>query len=193
MARSITAWWALAVVWALAGLLPACDCGDDDDTSPGGEVEGEGEGEGQVVHPGAAEVCNGRYEDCDFVADDGVALTDYWGDADGDGYVGGWAGRLCNDPGAEYVTRGGDCHDGLTAYNPAAAEVCDGGDNVCDGLIDDGLVFTDYWGDADGDTHGEGWAGRLCSDPGVPEVCDAIDNGCDGRIDRSGRTVRVKA
>ena len=46
-------------------------------------------------------------------------------------------------------------------------EVCDGEDNDCDGLTDEGLT-------------------NACGDCGVPtprEVCDGVDNDCDGTID----------
>lgn len=34
-----------------------------------------------------------------------------------------------------------DCNDGLRSANPAAQEICDGWDNDCDGLIDEGCVL----------------------------------------------------
>jgi hypothetical protein len=46
----------------------------------------------------------------------------------------------CADPGPPWVTAGGDCHDGSTTYHPGAPELCDGGDNDCDGLVDQGGV-----------------------------------------------------
>ncbi len=84
-------------------------------------------------------------------------------DADGDGYT-----PFC-----------GDCDDAEAGLNPAAAEVCDGVDNDCDGVSDEGF-------DADGDGYG---ACVDCDDgdasvsPGASEVCDGIDNDCSGAVD----------
>jgi len=91
-----------------------------------------------------------------------------WGqaqDLDGDGY----------SPCA------GDCDDASMAIHPAAAEVCDGRDTDCDGIV----PGSEY--DADGD----GVAGcGDCNDadplryPGNQEGCDGIDNDCNGVPDQ---------
>jgi hypothetical protein len=49
----------------------------------------------------------------------------------------------------------GDCDDNNAAVNPAATEICNGIDDDCNGL-DDGLVFLNYYVDADGDGFGAG-------------------------------------
>jgi hypothetical protein len=48
----------------------------------------------------------------------------------------------------------GDCDDNNAAINPAALEVCNGIDDDCNGLTDDGLTFVTYYADADGDGYG---------------------------------------
>jgi len=80
----------------------------------------------------------------------------------------------------------GDCNDQDAPIHPAATEVCNGTDDNCDGVVDEGF-------DADGDGHttcgadGEpGTPDDDCDDsdadinPTVGEVvCDDVDNDCD--------------
>ncbi len=98
---------------------------------------------------------------------------------------------------------GDDCNDTSAAAHPGALEVCDGIDNNCDGVTDDGC-------DADKDGYcaltativaggfGAGTAcfnqvaagaGTDCNDtnatiyPGKTEMCDGVDNNCNGQVD----------
>jgi len=81
------------------------------------------------INPGAAEVCNGIDDDCDTAVDEGGVCTGECTDDDGDGFSveGGNCGRV-------------DCNDDNENVNPGADEVCDGLDNDCDNLVDEGNV-----------------------------------------------------
>ena len=85
-------------------------------------------------------------------------------DADGDGF-----------------TSVDDCDDGDAAINPGAEEACDGVDNNCDGVTDEGVLSTWYPdGDADGYGTSEG-AVEACE---APEGFSALGEDCDDADDR---------
>jgi hypothetical protein len=96
------------------------------------------------VSPAATEYCDALDddEDCDGLADDddpsvSASTFDTWYvDGDGDGYGGSSTLDACDIP-SGYIAADGDCDDTDGAISPAAAEVCDGVDNDCDGTIDD--------------------------------------------------------
>lgn len=87
-----------------------------------------------------AEICNGKDDDGDGLIDEGLPVGGPLVDADMDGFV------LCPPtggcpPGFPACV---DCNDSLSAIHPGAQEVCNGLDDDCDGLIDEGF-------DSDGD------------------------------------------
>ncbi len=170
------------------------DCNDDD----------------PAIHPGATEICDGKDNDCDGRTDPpGLAdCTLAYVDADKDGYGDPATVRcLCGVDTANLVPDGTDCNDGDPAIHPGAAEVCNGADDDCDGLTDDGPDRGGcqvYHADADLDGWGSvvdgpclchpdgGWVttkGGDCADddparnPSVAELCNHIDDDCDGLTD----------
>ncbi len=154
------------------------DCDDTDNT----------------VYPGAPELCDGQDNNCD-----GILPTDEI-DNDSDGYV-----ECTFDPavweGSSNVVGGDDCDDNDINNYPGNTEVCDGQDNNCDGVIDEGVQNT-YYADTDSDGFGDPGNSTMactapagfitdntdCDDtdntiyPGAPELCDGQDNNCDGTL-----------
>jgi hypothetical protein len=125
------------------------------------------------VHPGGAEICNGKDDNCDGRIDEGF-------DKDGDGY-----------PTCAANGRPADCDDNDPKVNPGAPEICNEKDDNCDGKIDEGFdkdndgYFTCKHGDKEPD----------CDDndgtvnPGAAEICDTKDNNCNGKIDELPATL----
>jgi hypothetical protein len=126
-------------------------------------------------------------------------------DSDKDGYTDGTTKVSCEKPSDEYVSSAtaGDCNDEDNQINPGRTEICDGIDNNCNGLIDEGVKLV-FYKDLDGDGYTDGttqvgcsapWGYVLsatsgdCNDndpnvnPGKTEICDGKDNNCNGQID----------
>jgi hypothetical protein len=110
------------------------------------------------VNPAATEICNEIDDDCDGDIDEDV-LSEWYLDADSDGYGTGTAVEACAAPTSAYVADDGDCDDTDTDYNPGATEGCDGEDYDCDG-------------DVDNDGDGDGYADSSCGG----DDCDDSDS-----------------
>ncbi len=104
------------------------------------------------VNPGAVEVCDGLDDNCDGSVDEGV-LSTFYADADRDGYGDASETVLACSPSAGFVADNTDCSDGLAFVHPGAPEFCDGIDEDCDGVADNGVLITWYL-DADSDGYG---------------------------------------
>ncbi len=158
------------------------------------------------VFPGATEVCDGIDQNCDDAIDEGVTNT-FYQDFDVDGFGNPEVTvQACEAP-EGYIPSGTDCNDAEASAFPGGVEVCDGIDNDCNTVVDDG-VTTRYYSDADGDGFGDPAlysdecaqpTGTVldntdCDDssrrsfPGNEEVCDEIDNDCDSVVDEGVTT-----
>ena len=118
-----------------------------------------------AINPGATEVCDGIDNDCNTMIDDNLTFVTYYTDADNDSYGTGAGQSLCANPGAGFATQAGDCNDNNAAINPGATEICDGVDNNCNMMTDEG-VQTTYYRDMDGDGFGNPAVTQMaCSQP----------------------------
>ncbi len=156
-----------------------------------------------AINPAAAEICDGKDNNCNGQIDEGFQVQTYYEDADSDGYGNPFVGAQACVPPLGYVTDNTDCDDTDAFVNPAQIEVCDGKDNNCDGHIDEGFLVQTYYEDADGDNYGNpavslqacvvpsGYVtdNTDCDDtdaarnPGETEICDLKDNDCNGQVD----------
>ena len=116
------------------------DATDCDDTDP-------------AVHPGAVEVCGGGDEDCDGSVDedDAADATLWYADADADTYGDpAVSSAACAAPEGA-VADSSDCDDRDSWAHPGGTEVCGGGDEDCDGVVDeaDAADATIWYGDGE--------------------------------------------
>jgi gliding motility-associated-like protein len=198
------------------GVLSNTDCNDNNSS----------------VFSAQTEVCNLQDDNCNFEIDEFVQEVFYADlDLDGFGDINnitigcspapGYTadGQDCNDNLITYedldgdtygstvwapcgVTNTLDCDDNDATYSPSFIEWCDGNDNNCNGLIDEGVSQV-YYLDLDGDGYGNlATALQACSQPfgyvsdftdcndlnaGVNssaiEVCNGQDDDCDGNAD----------
>jgi hypothetical protein len=146
-----------------------CDCDDGDPT----------------IYPGATEICDGEDNDCDGPADEDFPNLGEPCSA-GIGACENWGNFVCTVDGS-----GTECD--AVAGEPSS-ELCNGEDDDCNGVIDDGFAgLGDPCTAGIGECEASGvtvctvdGTGTECSaTPGAPgpELCDGLDNDCDGAPD----------
>ena len=165
------------------------DCNDDD----------------AAINPDVLELCNYMDDNCNLLIDEGVVLITFYADVDEDGF-----GDLLNDSLSCFIPDGYllnsmDCNDADDNINPDAVESCNLIDDDCNSFIDDGLLFTVFFADADGDNFGNALVDSLacsfpdgfvlddsdCDDseflinPDALEICNALDDNCNVEIDET--------
>jgi hypothetical protein len=177
------------------GLGDLCDKDIDGDSIPDAVdncMETSNPQQGDMDEDGLGDVCDddtdgdgyvNEEDNCPLVANPGQE------DADNDG-----TGDGCeDDKDGDGWSDGEDCLPFDPDGNPGADEVCDGKDNDCDLMVDEGFVDSDADSlkdciDADDDNDGD-LDGTDCAPTnklihaGALEICDGLDNDCDDIID----------
>ena len=151
----------LLALLALAAFTSACEeKSEPEDGDRDGYTLEEGDcNDGNVdVHPGAMELCNNSDDDCDSSVDEDAGdATEYFIDYDQDGFGSDTYTEYACDPPPGYVTNANDCADDDPDVHPDAEELCNGTDEDCDEVIDEGAYdpvtwYIDYDGDGYGST-----------------------------------------
>lgn len=140
------------------------------------------------AHPGAAEVCNQRDDNCNDETDEESVPVTHYPDGDNDGYYSlaeresGETFFGCSEIGSGWAAEPGDCAPRDETIHPGAEDVCNGFDDDCDYDVDERVR----------PQCGQGWCRReafscnvddcLPGDP-LAESCNYFDDDCDGGVD----------
>ena len=135
----------------------ACDAGKVDTDAGGlgqttevgsGALDNDGDGFAGVddcndadaaINPGAIEICDGVDNNCSGEVDEGVTNTVY-ADSDGDGYGAAELSIESCDVPSGFVPDDTDCDDTDATVHPGSMEICNGIDDNCDTVIDEGVA-----------------------------------------------------
>ena len=140
----------------------------------------------KLIHPNAPEICNAVDDNCDFVVDNenSGGCTQYYFDGDGDGWGVNDKKCLCQPTGKYKAFYNGkyDCNDNDPNVSPGAEEKCTGGDEDCDGKINEEGAFgcKTYYPDADGDGYGAKVTGKCLCAPNLSYSVQNDDDCYDG-------------
>lgn len=156
--------------------------GDGDTYGPGADCGGDCDDTRAAVHPGGTEFCNGLDDDCAGTTDDGTGMFCALGSSRGCVTTG--PGGSCG--GTETCT---DACAWSGVCELAATDSCNGSDDDCDGLTDEGFECAmGASGTCSGSCGGSGTrtCGASCTWGAcvVPEVaCNDCDDDADGKTD----------
>ncbi|MBE7483864.1 MAG: hypothetical protein HS104_28355 [Polyangiaceae bacterium] len=141
-------------------------------------------GFGTCVNNPQTEICDGIDNNCNGTVDEGIAPTTCT--------IPGQPGLVYKDtfPPSQCVKGQLPCNGTCSGWIGPSAEICDGIDNDCDGVVDDGVPGV---GQACGVQGGICTKGTTACVGGVlvcqggtppqPESCNGIDDDCDGQVD----------
>tara|TARA_B100000609_G_scaffold197147_1_gene194000 strand:+ start:245 stop:3760 length:3516 start_codon:yes stop_codon:yes gene_type:complete len=136
----------------------------------------------------SAELCNGKDDDCDGQVDENVKQACYTGPANTRGK------GICQD--GTQLCQAGKWSACQGSILPQSAETCDGKDEDCDGMVDEGITKSCYTGPANTRNKGICAAGTqqcaagkwlACQGEVKPsvELCNGKDDDCNGQVDDS--------